>query len=64
VGTFGAGALFMAELHRVGPVRTTLLSTSEQLTSAVSSVVLTSTTFSPAELLGFVLITVMVVITA
>lgn len=64
VGTFGAGALFMAGLHRVGPVRTTLLSTSEQLTSAVSSVVLTSTTFSPAELLGFVLITVMVVITA
>ena len=54
----------MAGLHRVGPVRTTLLSTSEQLTSAVSSVVLTSTTFSPAELLGFVLITVMVVITA
>ena len=64
VGTFGAGALFMAGLHRVGPVRTTLLSTSEQLTSAVSSVVLTSTTFSSAELLGFVLITVMVVITA
>ena len=63
-GTFGASALFMAGLHRVGPVRTTLLSTSEQLTSAVSSVVLTSTTFSSAELLGFVLITVMVVITA
>ena len=64
VGTFGAGALYMAGLVRVGPVRTTLLSTTEQLSSAVSSWALVGTTFSPAELAGFAIITAMVALSA
>ena len=64
VGSFGANGLYMQGLKEIGSVRTTLLSTSEQVAATVSTVVMTGVLFSPAELLGIALLTVMVMLMA
>lgn len=64
VGSFIANALYMQGLKEAGTLTTTLLSTSEQVAATISTVVLSSIFFSPAELIGMTLVIIMVFLTA
>ena len=64
LGTFGAYALYLQGVKEVGSVRGSMLATTEPVMATVSSVVWLGTSFSPADLLGFVMIVVMVFLTA
>ncbi|WP_240307480.1 DMT family transporter [Thermophilibacter mediterraneus] len=64
VGTFGAYALYLQGVHDAGSMRASLLGTIEPVTATIATVVWLGTPFSPAEIVGFVLIIVMVYLTA
>lgn len=64
VGTFGAYALYLQGVKDAGSMRASLLGTIEPVTATIASVVWLATPFSPAEIVGFVLIIVMVYLTA
>lgn len=64
LGTFGAYALYLQGVKDAGSLRASLLGTIEPVTATVATVLLLGTTFSAAELVGFVLIIVMVFLTA
>ncbi|MBT1172678.1 EamA family transporter [Bifidobacterium sp. MA2] len=59
-GTFGAFALYLAGVMRIGAMRTTMLGTSEPVAATVSSVVFLGAVFTPTDLIGFVMILTMV----
>ena len=63
-GTFGAYALYLQGVKDAGSMRASLLGTIEPVTATVASVVWLATPFSGAEIAGFVLIIVMVYLTA
>ncbi len=64
VGTFGAYALYLQGVKDAGSMRASLLGTIEPVTATIASVVWLATPFSAAEIVGFVLIIVMVYLTA
>ncbi len=64
VGTFGAYALYLQGVKDAGSMRASLLGTIEPVTATIATVVWLGTPFSPAEIVGFVLIIVMVYLTA
>lgn len=64
VGTFGAYALYLQGVKDAGSMRASLLGTIEPVTATIASVVWLATPFSPAEIVGFALIIVMVYLTA
>lgn len=63
-GTFGSYALFLHGVKVVGAVKSSMLSTSEPLMAMVSSVLVLGTHFSATDLVGFVLIIIMVYLSA
>lgn len=63
-GTFGSYALFLHGVKVVGAVKSSMLSTSEPLMAMVSSVLVLGTQFSATDLVGFVLIIIMVYLSA
>ena len=64
VGTFGAYALYLQGVKDAGSMRASLLGTIEPVTATIATVVWLGTPFSPAEIVGFALIIVMVYLTA
>lgn len=64
VGTFGAYALYLQGVKDAGSMRASLLGTIEPVTATVATVVWLGTPFTPAEVIGFALIIVMVYFTA
>ena len=64
VGTFGAYALYLQGVKDAGSMRASLLGTIEPVTATIATVVWLATPFSPAEIVGFALIIVMVYLTA
>lgn len=64
VGTFLAFALYLQGVKDVGPLRASMLGTSEPISATVFSVLWLGTVFTPADIAGFVLIIVMVYLTA
>ncbi len=64
VGTFLAYALYMQGVKDLGPLRASMLGTSEPIAATVFSVLWLGTTFAPTDLAGFVMIIVMVYLTA
>lgn len=63
VGTFGAYALFLQGVKMVGSLKANLLGTMEPVTATVLSILWMGTAFSPADLVGFVLVIAMVFLT-
>jgi drug/metabolite transporter (DMT)-like permease len=63
VGTFGAYALFLQGVKEVGALKANLLGISEPVTATILSVLWMGASFSPLELVGFVLVFVMVYLT-
>ena len=63
-GTFVAFALYLQGVKDLGPLRASMLGTSEPISATVFSVLWLGTVFLPADLAGFVLIIVMVYLTA
>ena len=63
-GTFGAYALYLQGVKDAGSMRASLLGTIEPVTATIATVVWLATPFSAAEIVGFVLIIVMVYLTA
>ena len=61
-GTFGAYALFMAGVMRIGSIRATMLGTIEPVMATVTAVLFTGVVFGPADLVGFALIIAMVLL--
>ncbi|WP_239512645.1 DMT family transporter [Bifidobacterium avesanii] len=59
-GTFGAFWLFLTGSMKAGPMRATMLGTSEPVMATVSAVLWTSAVFTPTDLTGFALIILMV----
>ena len=64
LGTFGAYALYLQGVKEVGSVRGSMLGTSEPVMATISSVVWLGAVFTPMDLLGFLMIIVMVFLTA
>ena len=64
VGTFGAYALYLQGVKDAGSMRASLLGTIEPVTATIASIVWLATPFSLAEIVGFLLIIVMVYLTA
>lgn len=64
VGTFGAYALYLQGVKDAGSMRASLLGTIEPVTATIATVAWLGTPFTPAEVVGFVLIIVMVYLTA
>lgn len=64
VGTFLAFALYLQGVKDVGPLRASLLGTSEPISATVFSAFWLGTAFTPADLVGFVLILATVFLTA
>lgn len=62
LGTFGAYALFMAGVMRIGSIRATMLGTIEPVMATVTAVLFTGVVFGPADLVGFALIIAMVLL--
>ncbi len=60
LGTFGAYALFMAGVMRIGSIRATMLGTIEPVLATVTAVLFTGVVFGTADLVGFALIIIMV----
>lgn len=64
VGTFLAFALFLQGVKDLGPLRASMLGTSEPISATVFSVLWLGTTFAPTDIVGFAMIVVMVYLTA
>lgn len=64
VGTFLAFALYMQGVKDLGPLRASMLGTSEPISATVFSVLWLGTMFTPADFIGFALIIVMVYLMA
>ena len=64
VGTFLAYGLYLQGVKDAGSLRAVLLGTVEPLMATITTVLVLGTTFSIADLIGFVLILAMVVLTA
>ena len=64
VGTFLAYALYMQGVKDLGPLRASMLGTSEPIAATVFSVLWLGTSFAPTDLAGFAMIIVMVYLTA
>lgn len=63
-GTFLAFALYLQGVKDLGPLRASMLGTSEPIAATVFSVLWLGTAFTPADILGFALIIIMVYLTA
>ena len=64
IGTFLAFALYLQGVKDLGPLRASMLGTSEPIAATVFSVLWLGTVFLPTDLAGFALIIVMVYLTA
>ncbi len=64
VGTFLAYACYMQGVKDLGPLRASMLGTSEPIAATIFSVLWLGTTFSPTDLIAFAMIIVMVYLTA
>lgn len=64
VGTFLAFALYLQGVKDLGPLRASMLGTSEPIAATVFSVLWLGTAFSVTDIIGFALIIVMVYLTA
>ena len=64
VGTFLAFACYLQGVKDLGPLKASMLGTSEPIAATVFSVLWLGTLFSPVDLVGFALIIVMVYLTA
>ena len=64
IGTFGAYALYLQGVKDAGSMRASLLGTIEPVTATIATVAWLGTSFSSAEIVGFVLIIAMVYLTA
>ena len=64
VGTYGAYAMFLHGIKEIGSMRASMLGTVEPIMALVTSVLFMGTRFSFAEIIGFVLVMIMVVLTA
>lgn len=64
VGTFLAFALYLQGVKDLGPLRASILGTSEPIAATVFSVLWLGTAFTPADIIGFALIIIMVYLTA
>ncbi|MGN0056201.1 MAG: DMT family transporter [Atopobiaceae bacterium] len=64
LGTFGAYALYLQGVKEVGSMHGSMLGTSEPVVAMISSAVWLGTVFTPMDLLGFLMIIVMVFLTA
>lgn len=64
VGTFLAFALYLQGVKDLGPLRASMLGTSEPIAATVFSVLWLGTLFTPADLAGFVCIIITVYLTA
>lgn len=60
IGTFAAFWLFMIGVVRIGSMRATMLGTIEPVMATITAVMWTGAVFTPADLVGFVLILIMV----
>lgn len=63
-GTFLAYAFYMQGVKDLGPLRASMLGTSEPIAATVFSFLWLGTSFSPTDLIGFAMIIVMVYLTA
>lgn len=63
VGTFLAFALYLQGVKDLGPLRASMLGTSEPIAATVFSVFWLGTVFAPTDFIGFALIIVMVYLT-
>ena len=63
-GTFLAYAFYMQGVKDLGPLRASMLGTSEPIAATVFSAVWLGTSFAPTDLIGFAMIIVMVFLTA
>ena len=59
-GTFGAYWLFLGGTQRCGAMRATMLGTSEPVTATITGVLFAGAVFTPTDLVGFAMITIMV----
>ncbi len=64
LGTFGAYGLYLQGVKEIGSVRGSFLSTTEPLVATISSILLLHTSFSVADIVGFIFIIVTVFLTA
>lgn len=64
VGTFLAFALYLQGVKDLGPLRASMLGTSEPISATVFSVLWLGTAFAPTDIVGFAMIVVMVYLTA
>lgn len=64
VGTFLAYALYMQGVKDLGPLRASMLGTSEPIAATVFSMLWLGTAFAPTDLAGFAMIIAMVYLTA
>lgn len=64
VGTYGAYAMFLHGIKEIGSMRASMLGTIEPIMALVTSVVFMGTTFTFMEVIGFVLVMIMVILTA
>lgn len=64
IGTFLAFALYLQGVKDLGPLRASMLGTSEPISATVFSVLWLGTAFTPADIIGFALIIIMVYLTA
>lgn len=64
VGTFLAFALYLQGVKDLGPLRASMLGTSEPISATVFSALWLGTAFAPADIVGFAMIVVMVYLTA
>lgn len=63
-GTFFAFALYLQGVKDLGPLRASMLGTSEPIAATIFSVLWLGTAFTPADIIGFALIIIMVYLTA
>ena len=64
VGTFLAFALYLQGVKDLGPLRASMLGTSEPISATVFSALWLGTAFAPADIVGFAMIIVMVYLMA
>ena len=63
-GTYGAYALFMHGIKEIGSMRGSMMGTVEPIVALATSVIFLGASFSIAEIIGFILVMIMVVLTA
>ena len=64
VGTYGAYAMFLHGIKEIGSMRASMLGTIEPIMALITSVVFLNTSFNFAEVIGFILVMIMVILTA